>query len=77
MKKIKFKYNKDADRCLAKLYASVGAKTWQQKYNTLILAMELTQTTNTFSHNPTWQQKATMMEYEYLEKRGLIKLDFC
>ena len=65
------RYNKESDDFLAALYESVGAKTWEQKFNLLQLKLG---GNNSFSHNPTWEQKTAMLEYELLEKERLIKL---
>jgi hypothetical protein len=68
------RYNAEADKYLHELYASVGAMTWEQKYHTLCLKMNVDPRDQSFSHNPTWQQKAAMMEHEVLSARGLITL---
>lgn len=61
------KFNKEADQYLDNLYDSVGAKTWNQKYNLLTLLLGQC----SFSHNPTDEQKVGAMEYEILEREGL------
>jgi len=69
------KYNKKADAYLAKLYKSVGAKTWEQKFNTLELALGVVPGSSTFSHPEIgWRSKCGCLEYELLERRGLIEL---
>jgi len=66
-----FRYNDKADKFLTDFYESVGAKTWEQKFNLLQLKLG---GTNSFSHHPTWEQKVGMLEYELLEKERLIEL---
>ena len=68
------KYNKTADKYLKEFYASVGAKTWKQKFNALELRLQIVPGSQLFSHNPSWQAKTRMMEYELLERVGLIRL---
>lgn len=68
------KYNKEADKFLKGFYNSVGAKTFEQKYNVLMIALGIDPKNQTFSHNPTWKQKVGMLEYELLENKGLIEL---
>ena len=51
-------------------YASVGARTMEQKYNLL----ELKLGKSNFSHAPTIEQKIGCYEYELLEQEGLIEL---
>jgi hypothetical protein len=70
------KYNKEADKFLKALYSSVGAKTWLHKYNTLMLKLGIEKGSQSFSHNPTTQQKVGMMEYELLERERLIELTY-
>ena len=70
------KYNKDADKYLKVLYQSVGAKTWTQKYNTLMLKLGIVEGSQCFSHEPTMRQKVGMMEYELLERENLIELTY-
>lgn len=67
-------YNVEADAYLESLYQSVGAITDEQKYNTLILTLGYQNDVINFSHNPSWSQKRAMMEYELLDKKGLITL---
>lgn len=71
---MKYKFNKKADKFLKDFYNSVGAKTWEQKYNASLLKLGYTMESVNFSHNPTWEQKTGMMEYDLLEGEGLIKL---
>lgn len=71
------KYNYAADKYLEELYDKVGAKTAQQKYNVLILALGYQNDTINFSHMPSWEQKQSMMEYDLLEKKQLITLTYC
>jgi hypothetical protein len=70
------KYNEESDKYLNTLYRSVGAKTWKQKYNTLILKFRIEDGSQSFSHNPTPKQKVGMMEYELLERMDLIQLTY-
>ena len=70
------KYNKKADKFLKDFYASVGAKTWKQKYNLLEMRLDIVPGTQSFSHNPTWRQKVGMMEYEFLERNELIEVTY-
>lgn len=75
MKK-KYKYNKAADAYLNDFYKLLGSKTWQQKYNALELALGVVPGTQSYSHNPSWEQKVGMMEYELLEIHGLIRITY-
>ena len=68
------KYNAKADKYLSNLYRSVGARTWQQKFRTLELALRIVADSSSFSHNPTWRQKVGMLEYELLSNNQLITL---
>ena len=68
------RYNERADDYLKTLYTSVGATTWEQKYNTLCLRLDIKPQNQSFSHDPSWEQKAAMMEYELLDKMRLIQL---
>lgn len=70
------KFNEKADAYLKALYESVGATTAEQQYNTLFMKLgyHLDGTVVNFSHEPTWEQKRGMMEYEILERKGLIEL---
>ena len=68
------KYNKKADAFLNELYTSKNAKTPEQKYNVLMLELKINPNEQAFSHNPSWEQKQGMLEYELLECKGLIKL---
>jgi len=70
----KYKFNKKADKFLEDLYNSVGAKTWEQKYNTTLFKLGYKSESVSFSHDPTWEQKTGMMEYDLLEGEGLITL---
>lgn len=70
------KFNEQADSYLDTLYKSVGAITAQQQYNTLILALGYGDDTIGFSHDPTWEQKASTLEYDLLERQGLIKITY-
>ena len=73
------KFNEQADQYLQDLYQSVGAITPQQRYNTLFMKLgyHLDGSVLTFSHNPTWEQMAGMLEYEVLENEGLIPIVSC
>ena len=70
------KFNEKADEYLKALYESVGATTAEQRYNTLFMKMgyHLDGTVINFSHDPNWEQKQAMMEYDLLEREGLIEL---
>ena len=70
------RFNEKADAYLDALYKSVGATTDEHKFNTLYLKLgyEIDGATLTFSHSPTWEQKRGMLEYELLEREGLIEL---
>lgn len=68
------RYNKEADKFLKDFYKSVGAKTWKQKYNALELRLNIVPGSASFSHNPTDRQKVGCLEYELLERVGLIEL---
>jgi hypothetical protein len=68
------KYNQAADDYLMALYGSVGATTWEHKFNTLMLKMMVVPEHQAFSHYPTIEQKVGMLEYELLEREGLIEL---
>ena len=70
------KFNEIADEFLEELYQSVGASTPEQKYNTLVLKLGYQDHTINFSHNPTWEQKQAMLEYEFLEREGLIEVSY-
>ena len=61
-----------ADKFLKDFYKSVGAKTWEQKFNALEL--KLGDGPGSFSHNPTWEQKTGMLEYIILENERLIEI---
>jgi hypothetical protein len=65
-----YRFNKEADQYLTDLYDSVGAKTWNQKYNLLTLILGRCN----FSHDPTDEQKTRAMEYEILDRGGLLEL---
>jgi hypothetical protein len=71
------KYNAAADEFLKDLYESVGAITAEQKYNTLVMRLGYQDDTITFSHDPSWKQKQTMLEYDLLERQLLIELIYC
>lgn len=68
------KYNKKADKALADLYRSVGARTWKQKFHTLELALGVPSGSTYFSHDFGWEAKVGALEYEYLAQSGLIEL---
>ena len=68
------KYNEKADDYLETLYNSVGATSWEQKYNTLCLKMGIRPENHSFSHAPSWEQKVGCMEYELLNELRLIQL---
>lgn len=72
------KYNEKADDYLETLYNSVGAKTWEQKFNTLLLKMGHKASSFSFSTFPatevTWEQKVGALEYELLDRMRLIEL---
>lgn len=70
MKK-KYKFNKKADAALAKFYKDHGAETPQQQF---VAMNNFFGGESCYSHNPTTEQKVSMMEYEYLGNLGLIKL---
>lgn len=65
------RYNDSTDNVLAELYNKVGATTAQQKYNALILELGYQNDVVNFSHDPTWEQKLTIMELELLERLTL------
>lgn len=67
------RFNSIADAYLEKLYASVGAVTDEQKYNTLMLKMGINDSNISFSHDPTWEQKKAMLEYDLLANENLIE----
>jgi hypothetical protein len=71
------KFNKEADEYIEKLYNSVGATTWEQKYNTLLLKLDLNEECLYFSHNPTVEQKVGMLEYDLVERVGLFYPTYC
>jgi hypothetical protein len=71
---MKYKYNKKADAALAKLYRSVGARSWHQKFNLLELTLGITPGSSCFSHKPTWEAKTGSLEYELLHRLELIEL---
>ena len=73
------KFNEKADKYLKDLYDSVRAITPEQKYNTLFMKLgyHLDGTVINFSHSPTWEQKQGMMEYDMLEREGLIEMVYC
>lgn len=68
------RYNEKADSYLENLYKSVGATTWEQKYHVLCLKMDILPRDQSFSHDPTWEQKVGMMEYDFLDRMRLISL---
>jgi len=68
------KYNKKADKALADLYHSVGAKTWEQKFHTLELALGIVPGSQSFSRDLGWRSTTGMLEYEWLERMGLFQL---
>lgn len=72
------RYNEKADDYLDSLYNSVGAKTWEQKYHTLCLKMNVRPEDQSFHSFPggevNWEQKVGCMEYELLDEMRLIKL---
>ncbi len=70
------KYNEKADAYLKTLYESIGAISSEQQYNALFMKLgyHLDGSVINFSHNPTWGQKRNMLEYELLEREGLIEL---
>ena len=65
------KYNEKADEFLAKFYKDHGAETPAQQYTAL---NNWFGGESSFSHNPTTEQKVSMMEYELLHRKGLIEL---
>ena len=75
-KPMKPKFNVEADAYLKSLYDSVGATTPEQKYNTIYMKLgyHIDNVTINFSHDPSWEQKQAMMEYDILEREGLIQL---
>jgi len=74
---MKTKFNEKADAYLKALYDSVGAITPEQKFNTLLLKLTQDGSTYNFSHDPSYEQKQGMLEYELLENEGLITLVSC
>lgn len=74
------KYNKKADTYLESLYHSVGATTWEHKYNTLCIKMGVLPENQSFHSMPSgevsWEQKVGSMEYELLERESLIELTY-
>ena len=68
------KFNEKADAYLDALYKSVGAVTPEQQFNTLLLKLGVEHQFIGFSHNPTWEQKVAMLEYDILEREGLIEM---
>jgi hypothetical protein len=70
------KYNTDADKYLRDLYKSVGATTWEEKFNTLELSLGVPSGSSNFSHNISWKQKCRALEYELLYTLGLLRLTF-
>jgi len=65
------KYNERADEYLEELYSFEKAKTWEEKFHVM---ERLLGGTYYFSHEPTWEQKATSLEIELLENLSLINL---
>ena len=76
---MKPKFNKQADEYLNTLYKSVGETTPEQKYNTLFMKLgyHLDGTVISFSHNPSWEQKQGVLEYDVLERESLIEMHYC
>ncbi len=72
--KRKYKYNKKADLFLKTLYGLMNAKTWKAKYDAIMLLRGIDPDSQSFSHNPSWEQKVGMLEYELLWDEDLIKL---
>lgn len=72
------RYNEKADDYMETLYKSVGATTWEQKYNTLCLKMDIRPENQSFHSFPggdvNWEQKTACMEYELLDEMRLIQL---
>lgn len=59
------KFNEKADAYLDVLYKSVGATTAELGYDHQFIG---------FSHDPTWEQKQSVLEYDLLEREGLIEI---
>ena len=68
------KYNKKADKYLADFYRQKKAKTAEQKFHAIRKKFKYALRDMSFSHDPTWEQKQGMMEYELLERLDLIKI---
>jgi hypothetical protein len=75
--KFYMKYNEKADEYLEKLYASVGAKTEKHKFRLLELKLGIAADSTNYSHPLTWKQKVGTLEYELLERSGLIEIISC
>ncbi len=68
-------FGPDGDIALAMLYKSVGAQDTQQKLN--ILQIKLGGTPNFYAMGGgiTDEMKLACLEYEYLERSGIIQFD--
>jgi hypothetical protein len=70
------KYNKKADKYLADFYCQKKAKTAEQKFHAIRKELKYAWRDMSFSHNPTWEQKQGMLEYELLDRENLIELTY-
>lgn len=70
------KYNKKADKYLEGFYRQKKAKTAEQKYHAIRKKLKYAIRDMSFSHDPTWEQKQGMLEYELLERMDLIQLTY-
>jgi len=73
------KYNKEADKYLKELYRQKKAKTAEQKYHAILKKLKYAERDMSFhsrSGDVTWEQKQGAMEYELLEREGLIELTY-
>jgi hypothetical protein len=68
------KYNEEADRFLENFYKQNQSVTAEQKFHAIRKEFDYAIENMSFSHNPTWEQKQGMMEYELLEQKGLIEM---
>jgi hypothetical protein len=72
------KFNEKADEYLKSLYESVGATTAEQQFNTLFMTLGYHidgSVLNFYTYpEPTWEQKRGCLEYDLLERKGLIEL---
>jgi len=69
-------FGKKADEFLKEFYDSVGSKTTEQKIN--LLNIKMGGEYNFYSSGiVTNEQILGCLEYEFLEKNGMIKLHYC